>query len=668
MTHPLPASLASYFDEDGVLAKALPGYHIRQEQRQAVRAITRAIGQRTGIALVEAGTGVGKTLAYLLPAFLYARPDRKVIVSSHTLALQAQLWERDIPLVASLTPHPVSVALLKGRGNYLCLQDTAAAASELWTAGDSQFAHIRDWSRTTETGDVAELPFNYPNWFDVRADADTCRGAECRYFDACFYYKAKKLAEEAAIILVNHALYFSDLAVRRTEPEARILPDNSFVIFDEAHHLEDAAANTFGISLSSSRLPSLLAKVKRLGSQVEIDEEKLRAVDGECRILFEPFLTSPRPEFFLQECAGSRFEELRDKAGFVGAMLVSIANSLAKADTRGNPTLQDRVDGLSRQLVRAREELILLFHGDDPNYVHWGSVGSSNGRAAVAALNYTPVSVAPILSQELFSDFRDSGAVLISATLSTGGDFHYLSSRLGIPENGDVTQIITGSPFDYANNCLLYVPRHFPPPSDTPDYTKLIADEMAFLTNASRGGAFLLFTSHRMLGRVHAEMERMNLGYPLLRQGEMPTSRLIEEFRQQENAVLMGTSSFWEGVDVPGDALRLVVIDRLPFAMPDSPINKSRVEEVTTAGGDWFRDFSLPQAQLRLKQGFGRLIRTSTDKGVVAILDSRLATKNYGFQFLKHLPPARRTFKRDDAARFLATIGQPVVEAGATEE
>lgn len=656
MNPPLPASLARYFDADGILATKMPGYHIREEQRAAVRAITAAFAQRTGVAVVEAGTGVGKTLAYLIPAFLYARPDRKVVVSTHTLALQAQLWERDIPLVRSLLKNAPEAALLKGRGNYLCLQDFAAVGSELWSTADPQFTKIREWSRKTETGDVAELPFNYPGWYDIRADSDTCKGADCRYVDSCFYYRAKRAAEDASVILVNHALYFSDLAVKNSEAEAGIIPAHAFVIFDEAHHMEDAASGAFGVSLTSMRLPSLLGKVQRIAGQVDIGDDLLQGLDLLCGDLFEPFLTSSRPEFFIDECAGGRMESLRETSALVTATLGKLATRLSKAETDNNKILKDRIDGLSRQLVRAGEELSLLFHGDDPNYVRWGSLSANGGRSSVVSLSYTPITVAPLLSANLFSNIRETGSVLISATLATNGAFDYLRERLGLPEKEDSIELITGSPFHYQENCLLYVARHFPPPSDSPEYLALVADEMAELLKAAEGGAFLLFTSHRMLARVYAEMETRKLGHPLLRQGEMPTSRLVDEFRTRGNAVLFGTNSFWEGVDVPGDALRLVIIDRLPFAMPDSPINKSRVESVTEAGGDWFRDFALPQAQLRLKQGFGRLIRTASDRGVVAILDSRLATKSYGFQFLKYLPPARRTFHRDDAAAFLASM------------
>ena len=654
MARPLPPSLAKYFDDDGILSQKMPGYRVRDEQRLATRTIAAAFAHKTGIAMVEAGTGTGKTLAYLIPAMLHARPDRKVIISTHTLALQAQLWERDIPLVASLVKREVEIALMKGRGNYLCLQDLSAAAGELWTVGDSQFTQVREWSRKTSTGDVSELPFSYPSWFDIRADADTCRGSECTYYDNCFYYNSKRESSEASIILVNHALFLADLAVRRSDPEARVLPEYSFAIFDEAHHLEEAASGAFGVTLSSSRIPSLLAKIRRLAGQVDVGEDNLHGLESECRAVFEPFLASGKQEFFLDEAAGNRLGDLKERVGLINGALETLAKNFGKADTDGNPGLKDRLEGLKRQIVRSREELTVLFHGKDPNYVRWGSVGAQPGRNPVASLSYTPVSVAPILSETLFAGDREAGVALVSATLATNGNFSYLRKRLGIPDGPDTVEMIAGSPFDYAAQCLLYIPRHFPPPADTPEYVDTVAGEMIELIKASEGGVFLLFTSHRMLSRVHPLIEQAKLPYPILRQGDMPTARLAAEFRDHGHAILLGTQSFWEGVDIPGHALRLVVIDRLPFAMPDSPINKARVDSVTEEGGDWFRDYALPQAQLKLKQGFGRLIRTSTDRGVVALLDSRIVHKQYGQQFLRYLPPAMRTFNRDDVASFFA--------------
>jgi len=285
MSYPLPPSLAKFFDPEGLLSKRMPGYQIREEQRQAIGAITAAFAKKNGIALIEAGTGVGKTLAYLIPSLLHARPDRKVIISTHTLALQAQLWERDIPLVQSLIPRDVTTAIMKGRSNYLCLQDLAIESDNLINIGDPLFDKLRKWSRTTETGDIAELPFNYPAWSDVRADIDTCRGKECRLYDVCFYYKARRDAEEASVVLVNHALLLSDIAIKRSDPEARVLPNASFIVLDEAHHIEDVASSAFGVSISSFRIPTLVSKLQRFASKVDIKEDMLKSVEGEARLL-----------------------------------------------------------------------------------------------------------------------------------------------------------------------------------------------------------------------------------------------------------------------------------------------------------------------------------------------------------------------------------------------
>jgi ATP-dependent DNA helicase DinG len=637
----------------------MPGYQIREEQRQAIGAITAAFAQKNGIAIIEAGTGVGKTLAYLIPSLLHARSDRKVMISTHTLALQAQLWERDIPLVQSLMLRDVKAAIMKGRGNYLCLQDLSVAAGDILNIDDPLFTKLRQWAKSTETGDVADLPFNYPNWSDVRVDVDTCKGRECRFYDDCFYYKARRAASEASVVLVNHALLLSDIALRHADPDASCLPDASFIVLDEAHHIEDCASGAFGVSLSSSRLPHLIGKIKRISAMAEISDDLLKSLDAESKMLFDPFFSSPKQEFFIEECIGANMTELKELAAHLSFNLAEASSKIGKIDASGDQTLKDRVDGLTKQIGRAREELTLMFFGIQDNYFRWGSVSSPENKASFAVLNYTPVSVAPFLAETLFAVDRQYGVAMLSATLATNGNFSYIRGRLGISENEQTAELVAASPFPYDKHCLLYVPRSFPPPSDSPDYLDLVAREMMELVSISGGGAFLLFTSHRMLRQVHDIFSRAGLPYPILRQGDLPTGRLAQEFREKENSILFGAQSFWEGVDMPGDALRLVVIDRLPFAMPDSPINRARVDAIKQAGGDWFRDNALPEAQLRLKQGFGRLIRSSTDKGVVAILDSRIVTKNYGYQFIRSLPPVKRTFKRDDVAKFYASFPSP---------
>ncbi len=640
--------LTRYFGPQGVLKRALPGFSVRPEQQAVAAAVDGALSGRGGVALIEAGTGVGKTLAYLIPALQRARPDCRIVVSTHTLALQAQLAQKDIPLVQSVWPSFVESAVVKGRGNYLCLQDMEAARMDLWTAGDPEFARITDWSRTSERGDVAELDFTYPGWADIRANPDTCKKQECRFFERCFYYQMRREAQEASVLLVNHALFFSDLAVRRSgEPDAKLLPDYDFVVFDEAHHLETAAAAAFGVAFSSSRLPVLMDKLRRVARQLDMNMDRLKAVESQSQALFDPFLRGDRAEFFVADVlrGGEAMDSARSQTAAVSFLLDGVALELLKQDSGGQPALKDRIDGLRRQCVRAKEELALAFGGDDPNFVRWGSLGRAGRRGPVATINWTPVSVAPILQAALWREPRSVGAALISATLSTDGGFGYVRKRLGIPEaDPRVSETVVGSPFDYARRCLLYVPRHLPAPSDDPGYSYDAANEMLALLEASRGGAFLLFTSHRALNAAYEHLTQSELPYPLLRQGEMPNGRLVQTFKAEKNAVLLGTQSFWEGVDVPGADLRLVIIDRIPFAVPDSPLHKARVDEITAAGGDWFGDFALPQAQLRLKQGFGRLIRTSEDRGVVAILDTRLVRKAYGERFMRFLPPARRVF------------------------
>ena len=660
--------IQKFLGADGALARALPGFRVRPEQIAVAEAVETAMKARNGVALIEAGTGVGKTLAYLIPAVQRARPDHKIVISTHTLALQGQLAEKDVPLVQTVWKTPLEATVVKGRGNYLCLQDYDAARADLWTVGDAQFGAIGKWSKTTETGDVAELDFSYPGWADVRANSDTCKGQECRFFDRCFYYRMKREANDASILLVNHALFFSDLVLRQgPDPDAKLLPDYDFVVFDEAHHLETAAAAAFGVAFSSGRLPALMEKVRRTARGLDVDTDRARAIDAAAQALFEPFTRAARAEFFVEDILGSAdgLQSARAQVLGLGEMLDGLATNLLKQDTGGQPQLKDRVDGLRRQCGRAKEELSLLFGADNANFVRWGAQNRGGRRGPQTTLNWTPVSVAPILAEALWKEPRAVGAALISATLSTDGGFGFIRERLGLPDTAThTTELIVGSPFDYARHCLLYIPTHLPPPSDEPGYTHEAANEMIALIEASRGGAFVLFTSHRALNAAYDQLTQSDLPFPILRQGEMPNARLVQAFKSERDAVLLGTQSFWEGVDVPGADLRLVIIDRIPFAVPDSPLHKARVDGITRAGGDWFNDFALPQAQLKLKQGFGRLIRTSEDRGVVAILDTRLVRKTYGQRFLRFLPPARRAAGIEDVRAFFAPETAAPVSGG----
>ncbi|MBV9852187.1 MAG: hypothetical protein JO250_21180, partial [Armatimonadetes bacterium] len=383
----MPSAITKYLGAGGLLTRALPGFAPRPQQITVAAAVEAAMAARGGVALIEAGTGVGKTLAYLLPALKRAAPERKVVISTHTLALQGQLAEKDVPLVQTVWPKRFEAAVIKGRGNYLCLQDYDAATGDLWTVGDPQFGEIGRWSRTTETGDVAELAFTYPDWADIRANADTCKGSECRFFGHCFYYKMRRAAQDASILLVNHALFFSDLVMRaRGEADAKILPDYSFVVFDEAQHLETAAAAAFGVAFSSARLPGLMDKVRRTARQLDLNLDRLKAIEAQAQALFAPFTPDGRPEFFVDEALGGRDGLLaaRTQVSALGILLDGLATDLLKQDTGGRPALKDRVDGLRRQCVRAKEDLTLLFMMDHDNFVRWGSHAAGRGRRGPA--------------------------------------------------------------------------------------------------------------------------------------------------------------------------------------------------------------------------------------------------------------------------------------------
>lgn len=642
------ADINSFLGPDGKFARACDDYEYREQQIAMAEAVADALARKDHL-LVEAGTGVGKTVAYLTPAVIHALAEKRVVISTHTINLQGQLVSKDIPMMQGvMDEHPFKAVLMKGRSNFLCLQEMDHNASLF--DEDRLFKRLKKWASETETGDISELEFSYPDWHEVCCNPDTCRHQECGYHsERCFYYKMRRAAESADIVVVNHSLFFSDLGVRAVDPRSAIIPDYGAVIFDEAHHLEDVAAETFGIEFSNYRVQSLINRLRRR-RDIAISAGEYQLIESTNMRLFDAFARIRKQEFFFDELYQLvEKSSIQETANELLTTLDALNTQLKGQDTEGNPQLKERLDGYGRMLARMRDELRELFFGSQPNYFHWAE-RISGGKFVNCCLHYSPVSVADLLREHLW-DKMDS-VICTSATLSNSGTFCYIRNRLGAPDCGEA---ILGSPFDFQSQALLYVPDDFDEPSEKPEYADAVAGRIKEILIAAKGRAFLLFTSYRMLNAVFDRLVS-SVPFRLLKQGEMSNQRLLKEFRESEDTCLMGVHSFWEGVDVKGERLSCVVIDKLPFAVPDSPIHKARCDAIEQEGGNWFKEYSIPQAQIRLKQGFGRLIRTQSDRGVVAILDSRIHRKYYGREFLRHLPRCPGTKKINRVKEFLYSL------------
>jgi len=648
---------------EGRFAQLCSGYEHRSEQVEMAEGVAEALWRKRHL-LVEAGTGVGKTVAYLTPAALHALGSKRpVVVYTHTINLQGQLVNKDIPLMQQvMDEHPFKAVLMKGRGNFLCLQELDHASSLLTYQGDKAFARLKKWASESETGDIGELDFAFPDWHEVCCNQDTCRRAECHYHaERCFYYRMRKKAEAADVIIVNHSLFFSDLGLRMIDPKSAIIPNYGAVIFDEAHHLEDVASKIFGIEFSNYRVTSLLNRLKKR-RDLAVSPGELQLIQSTNDALFDAFAAVRKQEFFIDELyeAVGR-APVEDQVKDLVTHLESLSTQLAGQDVEGDKELKERIQGYKNMVSRMSSELNQLFFANQPGYFRWAE-RPSGSRFVKCCLHYSPVSVADVLREDLWGKIET--VICTSATLSNSGTFCYLKSRLGTP---DCDELILGSPFDFKTQVILYVPDDLDFPSEQPGYADSVAARIKEILIAAGGRAFLLFTSYRMLNTVFDRLKD-DLPFRLLRQGEMSNDRLIKEFREDESTCLMGVHSFWEGVDVKGERLSCVVIDKLPFAVPDTPTNKARCEQITQEGGDWFREYAIPQAQIRLKQGFGRLIRTKTDYGVVAILDSRIHRKSYGREFLRYLPHCRGTKSVDKVREFLGVEHEVDVDRFAVAE
>ena len=622
----------------GPLAEQIVGFTPRRQQQTLAVAVAQALeGFETLVA--EAGTGTGKTFAYLLPALL---SGRRVLISTGTKTLQDQLFHRDLPAVRGAVGAPARTALLKGRANYLCRHRLANTVEQgLFDSRERvrELDALRAWALTTRTGDTGELDAVAENsslWPQVTSTQDNCLGQACPEYGRCFVLEARRAAQEADVVVVNHHLLLADMVLKE-DGFGEILPGVDAVIVDEAHQLPDVATQYFGISVSTRQLSDWLQDLKAEYRQGAADLPEFEAGLVEYERSLNVLRSGLREDIGRQEwdvlpdrvAIRERLQAMRAVLGAMEPLL-----DLLAPRSRGLENCRERVEILAARLSAFLDE-------DQRLQVRWLE---HRGRHTV--FNLTPLDAAARFAAHMLEN--PCSWVFLSATLSVGGSFSHFRERLGVAE---AEELLLGSPFDFETHALMYLPERMPA-VDSPGYTRAVVEAARPVIEASGGRAFMLFTSHRALNEA-AELLRGDLDYPLLVQGEMPRRRLLESFRELGNAVLLGTASFWEGVDVKGPALSVVVIDKLPFASPGDPVLKARLDLMRAEGRNPFMAYQLPQAVLALKQGVGRLIRDATDKGVMMICDPRLTGKPYGRVFRESLPPMRPTRELGEVQRFL---------------
>jgi len=650
--------LEAVFGLNGPLAGKIPEYRVRSQQVEMAERVAEAI-RDNAVLVCEAGTGTGKTFAYLVPALLSAG---KVIISSGTKTLQDQLYHRDLPTVRDALKVPVTTALLKGRANYVCHYHLERNLAESRTPGRGATAdlqRIARFARVTRTGDKSELadvPEDAPAWGLATSTRENCLGQSCPKFRDCFVMAARREALAADLVVVNHHLFFADV-VLKDEGMAELLPACNTVIFDEAHQLPETATLFFGETLSTGQLIELARDARAealVGAKDMPDPLRLAAaLDKAARDLR---LAHSGENARFSAASANRRREFSDALAALDSALGSLCAAL--------DPLAERSEGLARCADRAREAQAVLERWRDDSRaecVRWVEVFGQS-----LQLNATPLSVADVFRRQL--DGHPRAWIFASATLALGGDFSHYQSEMGLD---DARTACWDSPFDYAGHALLYVPKMLPDPNSD-EHTRAVVAASLPVIRASGGRAFLLFTTLRAMRLAHEllreEFRRQALGLPLLIQGEGPRSELLERFRRLGNAVLVGAASFWEGVDVRGDALSLVVIDKLPFAPPDDPVLAARLQALEREGRNPFLEYQLPQAVISLKQGAGRLIRDENDRGVLVICDPRLFSKPYGRRILSSLPPMKLARGLDEALLFIAAAQKPPNERPAGAE
>jgi len=652
--------MQTIFGPDGLISTAHPEYEHRPGQIQMAEAVARAFEQKRHL-IVEAGTGTGKTLAYLVPAIAAAcGSGARIVISTGTKNLQEQLMDKDIPFLQEILPAKFRAAVMKGRNNYACLHRIKRAETMPVLEGLDQIGHFDEvfrWVTKTDTGDRAELsnlPENLPFWRHIDARSDTCLGQQCPDFEPCFITRMRQRAIDADIVVVNHHLFFADLALRNGAYGA-VLPDYAAVILDEAHQIEDVASEYFGSQVSNYQLDDLLndlgglkiednetnreltrisARVQRYADMFWISFREGRGLEG--RFSLAPPGISPTVR------EGSEADET---SALPGNALSDAYHALDNALNRLETTLDVLKDApadtesILRRMRQLRFDLNFIIKGADKKFVYW-----LERRGRGAFLRASPIDVSGLLQDKLFE--KVPTVILTSATLSSAGNFNFIRERLGLDQ---AEEMIAESIFDFANQAVLYLPRSMPDPR-SPEWASAAAREVIKIVNATEGRAFVLSTS---LSGMNDLFERVSpeLDYPCFVQGSASKGSLLNKFRNTPNAVLFATSSFWQGVDVRGEQLSCVIIDKLPFAVPSDPVVAARQRYIEDQGGSSFYEYSVPQAIISLKQGLGRLIRSTTDRGVLAVLDPRLRTKMYGQTFLQSLPPCRVTSSIDELAR-----------------
>lgn len=623
----------------GQLSKILPRYEYRPVQLKMSQVVEAALTDDDTL-LVEAATGTGKTWAYLIPAIL---SQKKIIVSTGTKTLQDQLFFKDLPFLAKTLPVPFRFSMMKGKSNYLCLHRFGQIFQQSSLSGvgaGTELETIRTWASQTQTGDRAEivgLPESSPAWQEVSVKGDACLGGQCPEYERCYLTRTRQAAAAADVVVVNHHLFFADLALKKGG-YGEILPHYQAIVFDEAHLLEEVATQYFGTSVSSYRMEDFVRDAER---EIQFNPAKSPSCLTQCQQLlmyskqfFEPF-KNQQDRYRLSDRHFSKAVRDAGLALFNGLKHFdrSIAGLQLKSD--GLAHLSERIETLLNDL-----NVFLDNKRDEAQSIFWAEQGRSG-----VFLHSSPLDVSAILNARLFNTGR--ATIMTSATLSTQGGFNYIKERLGIDH---AKELILDTVFQYENQALIYLPDQLPLPSSD-RFADAISDEIVRILRESAGRAFLLFTSWKNLEAVYRRVASV-LPYPLLKQGERPKQALIEAFRKDISSVLFGTTSFWQGVDVEGEALSCVIIDKLPFASPSDPLTEARIDALAKEDKDPFSNFQIPVAILSLRQGIGRLIRSTQDRGLIAILDPRITTKGYGKRFLTSLPPAPRTRDFKDVVTF----------------